>query len=1502
MLDKGKVNQLFRFIREFATLRFPIVRDINDSKIRWKLLIEELPECPSIFVYRFSSSDREQGNIEGYHDTGRENQSVLLRVRRPHLEHPPEPPPSIKDWINGSWDNPLKEPEHFSEHELEGQNGETQVEYFESDLNRQHEWTKWLERWRAWAQKERINRKAREIYERFHELYGEIKREGERYKLFLADGIISWRWQDGFVHFPLILLPVQLKFNPDVPEFVVIETEENPELYITPLRESPLVDPEVLSNLRDEISSGRRLVHPLEDMDTTAFLKEVAHALSPDGEFCPEPIEQSKILNTHTLRIWRQPMLLLMPRTQSYIHSIEILLEDLEDRDDLPTSLKLIVGDAPPHTPDPKESALPKDDLELLESVFFTKPWNREQLQIASRLDRFSCVSVQGPPGTGKTHTIANLIGHLLAQGKSILVTAHTSKALRVLRDHIPEPLRPLAVSLLDDDLASRRQLEEAARAITERLSKYDASELHREAKQLEQKRKKLLQKIAHLRSQLVEVIGSEYRSIVVGGQEYHPSEAAKIVAEGEGVNDWIPAPVELGISLPLSLEELVELYRLNDELSKDDEEEMSLKLPELDNLFPPDRFEQMVELLKKTPQGHRPDWWLKLPGVDEVDELLKIKERALVLGQILTRANEWELKIISSSEEREIFEILLFRKAETLKQLVISTMEIRIKCEPKLPEAEDWEEFEKIAKDLAARAEKRGGKLSWRDRLFLPRRYRQFLRSSKVAGIKPSISEHFHSLAAEAEIRKEREQIYRAWNHLIASKGGPDAESLGILPENSVLEWAPKLRRLLSLKQEISVLIDELQRFGFLWNHARKEIRTTNPIEYWRSLGEFLYNSLPSVLDAVIFVAQQREVKQYIKKLQSYLSNFKDVPTVAKLLNALEQVNIQVYRESYERLCSLIDRYGKFLRRKELLEKLNRFAPAWAEAIRNRVGIHGKTEIPGDPFKAWLWRQFKEELDRRASLDPQTIQRQLEECMQELYDVTQMLVENRAWAYRVEKTTLEQRQALIGWSNTIRRLGKGKGKSAQRLRREAAELLSKAKDAVPVWIMPISRVLEQFNPATTRFDVVIVDEASQCDILGLSVLYMGREVVIVGDHEQVSPEGVGMELRSLEQLQLEYLKGIPNAHLYDGRRSLYDIARESFGGILMLTEHFRCVPEIIQFSNRLCYGGRIRPLRESNSTPLKPPVVPYRVYGIAHNHKNKEEAITIASIILAILEHPVYANKTIGVISMVGDEQASYIESLVYRLCMDDPNLVQELERRRFLCGSPAQFQGDERDVVFLSLIDSPKPGGPLPLRSDERFKQRFNVAASRARDQLWVVYSLDPTNDLKEGDLRRDLIMFAKQVYSNPESVLQIPEAEKTQSPFEREVFEYLVQRGYRVYPQWPVGNFRIDLVVEGNGCRVAIECDGDRYHPIEKIPHDLDRQAILERLGWRFIRIRGSEFYRDRISTFQRLERELERLGIRPRDKFSPSELNNINYSLVDEIKRRAEQIKTKLKEQE
>jgi very-short-patch-repair endonuclease len=238
----------------------------------------------------------------------------------------------------------------------------------------------------------------------------------------------------------------------------------------------------------------------------------------------------------------------------------------------------------------------------------------------------------------------------------------------------------------------------------------------------------------------------------------------------------------------------------------------------------------------------------------------------------------------------------------------------------------------------------------------------------------------------------------------------------------------------------------------------------------------------------------------------------------------------------------------------------------------------------------------------------------------------------------------------------------------------------------------------------------------------------------------------------------------------------------------------------------------------------------------------------------------PEYSGKTMGAITLLGDEQAGLIQDLTVNLLG-----AVALERRRFAAGNSAQFQGDERDVVFLSMVDVPV-GAPLPLnKQTDAFKQRYNVAASRAKDQLWLVHSLDPNRDLKAGDIRRQLIEHARDPSAKRRAREQA--LSRAESPLESAVIERLVAAGYRVQPQVWVGRYRLDMVIADGVGQVALECDGDRFHGLDQIPEDLVRQAVLERAGWRFIRVRGTRFYRDPERTTTWILEELRTRGIQP-----------------------------------
>ena len=157
--------------------------------------------------------------------------------------------------------------------------------------------------------------------------------------------------------------------------------------------------------------------------------------------------------------------------------------------------------------------------------VLLTKHANKEQEQVIRRLEETGAVIVQGPPGTGKSHTIANLIGHLLAQNKSILVTSHASKALRVVRQHLAKPLQSLCVSVLDSDEESSHQLEESITGIVNYLASTGENRLTKEIELLTEARETLSCEQKELRERLLEAIKGEYRDLEVLGETITPAE-----------------------------------------------------------------------------------------------------------------------------------------------------------------------------------------------------------------------------------------------------------------------------------------------------------------------------------------------------------------------------------------------------------------------------------------------------------------------------------------------------------------------------------------------------------------------------------------------------------------------------------------------------------------------------------------------------------------------------------------------------------------------------------------------------------------------------------------------------------------------------------------------------------------------------------------------------------------------------------------------------------------
>jgi very-short-patch-repair endonuclease len=201
-----------------------------------------------------------------------------------------------------------------------------------------------------------------------------------------------------------------------------------------------------------------------------------------------------------------------------------------------------------------------------------------------------------------------------------------------------------------------------------------------------------------------------------------------------------------------------------------------------------------------------------------------------------------------------------------------------------------------------------------------------------------------------------------------------------------------------------------------------------------------------------------------------------------------------------------------------------------------------------------------------------------------------------------------------------------------------------------------------------------------------------------------------------------------------------------------------------------------------------------------------------------------------------------------------------------------------------LLSMVVAPRDRSEIGLTAltATQYEQRFNVAASRAQDQMWLFHSVKPEDIGNHECMRHRLLTYfydparhaaqsigvdlaeLRRVAESPDRPETSPEP--FESWFEVDVYLRIVARGYRVLPQYQAGHHRIDLVVERK-TRLAIECDGDHWHGPEKFDEDMARQRQLERANWCFWRLRGSVFYRDHDEALKPLWSLLAEMDIEP-----------------------------------
>lgn len=1474
-----------------------------DERVVMRLSDYKLPDGTALNL-----NQEELNGLPGVaHDIRGDDGPVWLTVDRLVRSHAPKPIGEAADWITNS-NNPDKLPvvaehriamlsafekdQYVSSGRAKPENVHASISpnpapnpeprfdvqvYLEDDLQAKRLVESFITiSWEKWASQERPKRKTIQLYQKLYKLFQLVENAGAESPVEIVWGIGNAKWKHGERLIDRPLLERRLDIECDDAKNGQIRLRPTPSNAFFDLKPYEEVGCANLTALADLIrkdldrSSNDEGVTPFASETFENILSAAATRLDPEGSYTADltPEVTNERYENGKLVISDKWVVFARPRSQHFVlQDIERLREKAKNADNPLGKLseKLVTEPSSEATntawaplgdrlggvvPDVSEPEMASD-----QDIFFPKPFNDDQIEIVRRLQKSDGLVVQGPPGTGKTHTIANLICHSLATGQRVLVVSRGEQALSVLRNQLPEEIRSLAIAVLSSEREGLRQIEAAVREIQSVVEETSPQRRKSNIQRLESEILAIRNRLSEVDHELEKIASDHFQKI--GPKNETPSELAQRISSQRGKFTWFAdRPAEFSVDTGLTDNTVLmasecrkrvgalldhisakccskndvlgvnELVRIHETLIRADEILVSLQSGPGRTIrfeaFDADQFEEVaraLETVADTDGLAKEHLWLQ-----QFRHALLLNVSDSWLDVLRQKVEDWNsLKARQLEFTRHAFEIP--------RELV-----------------HDEEGREAI--DRAAKGER-----LWPLLKLGARESKKLVDEIRIDddAVPVEAVSLWRVIKKRLEFLDDVEHFGRSWQSTLTDLGQDPAR------HTQLLNVTEKLFR--NLGSAIPTL-DQLRKILL-------ECPSLSVLEQNSELCKRIASQLRDYVTLRAMSTATEALDRARSKLQS-----NENPTHALGLSILNGVgkaatDLGILGSEWK---SFSDRLGTIASLQPHFDAIARFsaavsergAPKWAKDICTIAATEHDDGVirPSEWRDAWdcaAALSRLEKLNERLRFTKLADERNEKEARSR--KLFAELVRERTFYQLEQRLSPQVKTALVEFVRALSRIGRGTGKGAGVQRKAARDALVKCFSAIPCWIMPTWRVAEQLPPELGSVDLVILDEASQSDVTELPALLRAKKILVVGDDRQVSPTRPFVTNAKIEQLKHHYLKGAPYAALFEPGESIYDLMRAVFpDNRLMLKEHFRCVESIIRFSMQF-YPEKMLPLRiPSAQDRLDPPLIDiYIPHGRREGRRklNPAEADVIVSEIRKITEQA-GSPRSIGVISLIGMDQAEHIRSKL------SESIGEEImQRHSILCGDSATFQGNERDIVLLSMVADPANCSALTM---SRYEQRFNVAASRARDRLYLVRSVKREH-LSPSDLKYRLIEH----FDNPMPAVSHNNKDLyslCESKFEEEILRWLVERGYRATPQVGSLGYRIDMVVEGNkGQRLAIECDGDRFHGPLQWREDMRREQVLRRVGWKFWRCFASAFYFNKDAVFADLQDTMKRMGIEP-----------------------------------
>lgn len=1470
---KEKVIRLVDYLARLTRLRTKLIRDIAEyEKVLW---VSNIPQERGCFTQAWGRDEEHEPD-------------EWLEVQNRREAELPARPAQCKDWepSEETLRNKNDLPELLSEITQqipnpdwrEGSDQPESIPHTERLEDRpevERAWNRYVEdKWLPWTEEHNTWEKVYKVYSALFAIHQEQLRLGEEYELVLGLGLLTWQTPNGQrVKRHLVVADAILEFEARLGKFTVRPHTEGarmrPELDMLDIEEQPA--------RAEETAKGSLVAaedDPWEKGCVEGVLQALVHSINSQGDY-QDSLEAKNTRASAKPIVEYAPALILRKRSvKGLTETWKRIKEQIENGEDIPGKFADLAEIRP------KDGREPSDEPEEANAVFdgevfFPKPSNDEQRHIVDKIRAASGVLVQGPPGTGKSHTIANLICHLLATGQRTLITAKTPRALQVLEGLVPDELRPLCINLLGSGLEERRSLESSVGGILRKNEEWRELLAQGECRKLEVRLRELREEKAKVNRRLRDIRESETHthSIAEGAYRGTAARIAEAVNRDRAGYEWLTDSIPLDKTCQISATDLRSVLVALRQFTPEKRRELFLSWPVA--LPTSEHFANLVrsEIDATEEEQH------SARGADErlADLLARNNPPAIeairntfstfqdTLRRVRATPHSWmddALRDILGGNSALWHELLRVTRnvIASIEELATNADETRVE----FPDTTDIKSLYEDARKLKEHMENGGG-LGWG--LFRPKPVKERLyviKTVKIGGRPCSTVEHFSNLTDALHVRIECEKAWGFWKGRSEKVEGPYAlQSTALKSLRDALENTLALEELIAQCREA---ISQCSGMG-------------EPIWSDESQIDGVVSSCRLALARIGKRLADKEIQNVEAPILQIAAKGGAHPVTNDLLSAIRGRDVDKFALCVNTVQDLQKLRRRLLKIDEYLSKLRCFLPQFTKSLEETCDEPYWEERIQRFCEAWHWGQARywvEDYIRQE--DVPALAKLAKQIEDEINSTIAKLASLHAWTFCFSRLKEDHRRHMEAWQQSMRRLGKGTGKHAPRHRREAQGHLNECREAVPAWVMPLHRVWDTVYPAPGMFDVIIVDEASQCGVEALPLFYLGKKILIVGDDKQISPDAVGLPRDSVHRLMEEFLHDFHFKSSFDIESSLFDHGKLRYGTRrITLREHFRCMPEIIRFSNDLCYSDTpLIPLRQYGPDRL-PPLEHVFVsggYREGSNNRiiNRPEAEVIVERIAKMCGDNRYCGKTMGVVVLQGEAQAALIENqLLERLG------AEEMERRRLVCGNPYSFQGDERDIMFLSLVAATNERiGPLTKAADER---RFNVAASRARDMMILFHSVT-CDDLSASCLRRQLLEFFENTKPQQISGIERDELERRaaqdnrgvvkppapfESWFEVDVALELLRKGFTVLAQYEVAGKRIDLVVEGGQARLAVECDGDHWHGPDRYEADMQRQRQLERCGWEFFQVRECAFYSNKENGLAGLWQALEERDI-------------------------------------